>query len=81
MIFLCYKCLEKISSVDIIIDHLKKKHLIKDNMQKIKCIVNNPNCEKEYSSYSALRKHVKKCISAINQTIEKGLNISVTILR
>lgn len=58
----CFKCNDFFSTIDEIINHLKKHHFILDNDIPIKCCVNsNISCGKKYLSFRSLRQHMKTC--------------------
>lgn len=65
--FTCYICDEKFGEQKTIISHLKYKHRIVENVDKIKCIYNFEVCRKDYFSFGAMRKHLKICTETMQQ--------------
>lgn len=62
--YFCYLCKKKLNTIDLVIDHLKIVHYVKENVNQINCIVNSA-CKKQYASFRALRVHVKSCEKTI----------------
>lgn len=63
MDFKCYICSDLFKSSNVVIDHLRNIHSIKENRNSnIQCIVNKPNkCDKTFETFSGLRRHITKC--------------------
>lgn len=60
--FKCFLCIGKYSNIEDILKHLKIKHFIKEKSNPIKCIVNSNVCDKEFATFSGLKKHTEKCL-------------------
>lgn len=63
MDFMCYQCHKNFINLDIVIDHLKIIHRIKDGNGDLQCVVKrNPPCTKKYGSIKSLRRHAQECV-------------------
>lgn len=74
MDFKCYICAQDLSDLNLMINHLKIIHAIKDNAQKIKCVVKNKNneiCGQFCPTFRLLKTHMKKCTF---NTIDESIN-------
>lgn len=61
--FKCYICgSSEFKNANEIIKHLRKFHSIKENKHSIHCLVNNPECEKQFQTFNGMRKHMKTCL-------------------
>lgn len=73
MDYKCNHCEKKFNDLNKIIHHLKNDHGIKENDERIQCIVNFDGvnrCERSYLTFNALRAHVKKCVK-FKQELDK----------
>lgn len=65
MDFKCNYCEAFFKDIDKAIHHIKKKHNIVENNDRIGCIVNfrKPDyCTRSYLTFGGLRKHIKSCV-------------------
>lgn len=65
MDYKCKHCDNEFNEWHKILLHLKKTHGIKQNNERIHCVVNFQEtnvCDKSYLTFDALRIHVKKCL-------------------
>lgn len=63
MDFTCYICLKRLNNVDLVIDHLKKLHSVRNKKDVINCLVSGDLCSQKFNSFSNLRKHIPECIN------------------
>lgn len=78
MDFQCFVCEADFKSISDTFRHLKKKHDIKNNKSRLKCIVKNRYCEKTYLNFDSLRNHATSCLqSKPNVGVTAYLNQSV----
>lgn len=56
----CFKCGRYFSDLSQAFKHLKKIHLLENNLSELSCLVSK--CGKTYRTFDSLRSHVKKCI-------------------
>lgn len=84
MEFFCYfeNCNEEFMILKDVIDHLKTKHMQKENMT-IKCVIlhkNRMTCESTFQTYRALKAHVtnKKCkiLSKKDEAVDPYKNVN-----
>lgn len=61
MDLVCFDCNEKFNDLSKIFKHLKNKHKYLNGNCKLKCLINNNTCDKQFRTYDALRKHVQQC--------------------
>lgn len=67
MNFKCNFCSFLSDEVNEMFSHLRKKHKIVENSDRIKCIVNlqkQNSCQKSYLTFSGLRTHIKSCLKS-----------------
>lgn len=68
-LFKCFKCLAVFDDTNLIITHLKYIHLLRDNVDELKCVVKGNNCVEIFYTYRKLKQHIKSCENA-NQSID-----------
>lgn len=75
--FCCYICDNKFPAELEAIQHLKSDHKIKNNKQKINCLINFNECGKTFLSFAALKKHHSSC--RISYASEVRLSVSSVV--
>lgn len=60
MDYKCYVCAKILKELNLMINHLRVIHFIKEKNNVLKCVVNSqPQCLREFNTFFGLRKHVK----------------------
>lgn len=59
----CFICSEYFHENRQVVEHLKIVHELDEKRHQIKCTVRNSNCDRDFSTFSGLSRHVKSCIS------------------
>lgn len=62
MSYTCYKCENDFDEIAEAFKHLKDCHQLRNNQEKIKCLVKNSNCKKSFMNFDSLRQHMKVCV-------------------
>lgn len=72
MSYQCYKCGVEFNAIPEIFKHLKIKHSLYENTEKLRCVVKNTICAKSFMNYNSLRQHLKVCVQ--NDRVTQVLN-------
>lgn len=74
MNFECYLCDNKyFNDNNLVVEHLKKEHKIKEKVHQLKCTVKNSRCGKNFLTFYGLNRHVRTCL---NDKINLNADIS-----
>lgn len=77
MDYKCNHCEKKSNDLNKIFRHLKNEHRIKENDERIQCVVDFDeanHCERSYLTFNALRTHVRKCVKLKQEQEENKVN-------
>lgn len=61
MELICFKCGTEFQEIKSIFKHLRNEHGLKNNVEKLKCLVKNVGCSKAFLNFDSLRQHIKTC--------------------
>lgn len=73
MDLICYLCDHNFTILSEIIEHLRKIHLVKENVDEIPCLIKAGNdyskCTKTFKTFKGMSAHVKKCVPKIQNIL------------
>lgn len=84
MDYKCNHCEAKFKTQSKTIEHLKKVHKIKENNERIHCIVDFQKadfCQKSYLTFNALKSHVKSCVKIKKKRDKMKVLIIIIIIK